>query len=689
MIEPDDSLQWIGCRDFLEEAELAAGLIQRRLAADPSLAQRDFAVLLPDNYAYALAVEDVFARAGLALSGLPREQWRRDLGREAVSLFLRTRSWPAPLMAGAALVTSPLMPWPAAYGRALALALVNREPLPRPPDEAAGELLDLLSLHRESKRPLNVTLERFSRSLNPDPALAEARDTARAVARSLLGLLAEQPTTELRELERRVAPDYLGAATPAEFNQEGVTVWRESQEPWRPARHLLVLGFVAGHYPVGAQACPVFTDDERRALGAALRLPLTDTAQAVAAHRARFRRQLAQAGESARFLVARRTPDGKPQRVSESHAFIAEVLGQAIRAEELILDVDDPARRASLRHLALAPRAFAVPPRTPEPGPLQFARNLLGLRTDAEGRAKPESPSGLETLMVSPLAWLLMRLHCEPQAWAPEQADRLMRGTLAHAVLETLFEPGAPLPSSADIAARVEPALQEALLARAPFLLAPQWTVERNQLSGALRRAATDWRDTLEALGARVLAREVTLAGRFHGIDLTGSADLLLEDGDGRLLVVDYKLGGSGQRRERMEKGFDSQVELYRRMLTTGGPARPEDAGLTASPAAAQGIGLVYFMLSDRTALTDTHLARAGSLARWETLGPDVSSRAIALIEQRLDAIRNGRLPLNGAEDAAWFEKHAGLTAYALDRSPLLARFVVPGVAPELPEQAE
>jgi hypothetical protein len=31
----------------------------------------------------------------------------------------------------------------------------------------------------------------------------------------------------------------------------------------------------------------------------------------------------------------------------------------------------------------------------------------------------------------------------------------------------------------------------------------------------------------------------------------------------------------------------------------------------------------------------------------------------------------------------------ARLTAYALDRSPLLARFVVPGVAPELPEQAE
>jgi ATP-dependent helicase/nuclease subunit B len=681
---PDDSLQWIGCRDFLEEAELAAGIVQRRLAAEPSLSPRDFALLLPDDYACALAVEEVFQRAGLALSGLPREQWRRDLGREAVSLFLQTRPWPAPLMAGAALLTSPLMPWPAAYGRAAALALAKREALPPPPDEAAGNLLELLSLRRESKRPLRATLERFSRSLNPDPALAEARDTARAVAMNLVGLLGERPATDLRELQRLVAPGYLDAATPPDFNLEGVTIWRESQEPWRATRHLLVLGFVAGHYPAEVRTSPVFTDDEFRALGAALGLPLPDGAHALAAHRARFRRQLAQASDSASFFVARRKPDGKPQRVSESHVFIAEILGQAPRAEELVLDVDDPARRAVLPHLALAAPALAAPPPAPDAGPLEFARDLLTLRTDAAGRPKPESPSGLETLLVSPLAWLLMRLHCEPQTWAPEQADRLMLGTLAHAVLEALFEPGASLPSAAALAARVPSVLDEVLRQRAPYLLAPQWTLERNQLAGVLARAAANWRDLLQALDARVLARELTLGGRFHGIDLTGSADLLLEVEDGRLLVVDYKLGGSNQRRERMQKRFDSQVELYRRMLESGGPVRPEDAALAPRLAAAQGIGLVYYMLNDHTALTDTRLARGGSLARWEALGPDVSARAIALIAARLDAIRAGRISLNGAEDAGWFKKEAGLSAYALDRSPLLARFVVPGVAPEL-----
>ena len=375
--------------------------------------------------------------------------------------------------------------------------------------------------------------------------------------------------------------------------------------------------------------------------------------------------------------------------MSESHVFIAEILGQATRAEDLALDVDDPTRRVALRHLALGAPALAAAPPAPDAGPLEFARDLLALRTDAEGRPKPESPSGLETLLVSPLAWLLMRLHCEPRTWAPEQADRLMLGTLAHAVLESLFDPSAPLPSTANLAARVQPVLDEVLHQRAPYLLAPQWALERKQLAGVLERAATDWRDLLQALDARVLARELTLAGRFHGIGLTGSADLLLEVDDGRLLVVDYKLGGSNQRRARMQKRFDSQVELYRRMLESGGPLRPEDAALAPRLAAAQGIGLVYYMLNDRTALTDTRVARSGSLAHWEALGPDVSARAIALIERRLDAIRAGRISLNGAADAGWFKKEAGLTAYALDRSPLLGRFVVPGVAPELADPSE
>lgn len=75
-VAPDASVQWLGCRDYLEEVELAAGMIQRGLAKDPGLAPRDFALLLPDDYVYSLAVEEVFTRAGLPLSGLPGSRKR-------------------------------------------------------------------------------------------------------------------------------------------------------------------------------------------------------------------------------------------------------------------------------------------------------------------------------------------------------------------------------------------------------------------------------------------------------------------------------------------------------------------------------------------------------------------------------------------------------------------------------------
>ena len=95
----DESVQWLGVRDFLQEAEVAAGMVQRLLAEDSKLKPADIGLLLPDEFEYAVAVEDAFRLGGLALSGLPAERWRRDLGREAVFHFVYCRQKPAPAMA--------------------------------------------------------------------------------------------------------------------------------------------------------------------------------------------------------------------------------------------------------------------------------------------------------------------------------------------------------------------------------------------------------------------------------------------------------------------------------------------------------------------------------------------------------------------------------------------------------------
>ena len=85
------------------------------------------------SFEYAVAVEDAFRLGGLALSGLPVERWRRDLGREAVFHFLYCRQKPAPAMAIAVCLSSPLMPWSAESGAELAQTVMDGDYELKPP----------------------------------------------------------------------------------------------------------------------------------------------------------------------------------------------------------------------------------------------------------------------------------------------------------------------------------------------------------------------------------------------------------------------------------------------------------------------------------------------------------------------------------------------------------------------------
>ena len=167
-------------------------------------------------------------------------------------------------------------------------------------------------------------------------------------------------------------------------------------------------------------------------------------------------------------------------------------------------ELDAADERRQVRHLALAVSAPAQPPRELEVKDLAFGRDLLTLRVDRHGQPKPESPSSLERLMVSGLAWLLNALEAEPLTWAPESSNPLVLGSIAHEVFEGLFAPECPLPAREEIPTRVEVLCDEALRRLAPFLRGSQWSVERRNLTTLTCRAAVAWRDMLEQLGAEV-----------------------------------------------------------------------------------------------------------------------------------------------------------------------------------------
>jgi hypothetical protein len=241
-------------------------------------------------------------------------------------------------------------------------------------------------------------------------------------------------------------------------------------------------------------------------------------------------------------------------------------------------------------------------------------------------------------------------------------------GTLAHRVFEELFPAGKPLIDIKSIRKRAPVLLNRLTLQLAPFLRSPDWRVERLKLESEIVRAAERWRDLLASWGADVIGAEQWLKGVYQGIPLRGQSDLLLKLPSDKLLVVDYKKSSSGKRRSRMRSHFDLQAHLYRIMIQTGG--LPD---LETTPA---DIGVVYYLLNDQTALSDSVIPADGTAPGLEAIDTDISSAAMQHLDRRLAEIRSGKVKLNTTNDEKWWDKHASIPIYALDNSPLLRLFM-------------
>lgn len=682
----DTTVQWLGVRDSLEEAEVAAGMAQQMLADNKDLSPADIGLLMPDSFTYSLAVNDAFSAAGLPLSGLPVDHWQRDLGGEALFHFLYCRQKPSPAMALAVCLSSPLMPWSKEQGAELAQAVMDGDYRLRPFPTAIQsdrQMLDLLRDGDESPETLAVAIQAFVGLLDGGELFESHIYHAKAKAEELRAALAGKTEIDWALLRRLSSPKNISTGESPDFNLEGITVWRESHEAWRPVRFLIVLGFASGHYPVASADSAVFVSDDLLAIRHSLGLSLATPADQMRDRRARFKRQLAAVADFVCFMIPRRDASGASQSPSESLVFMSQLYSGIDDAETLILETDVTADRDRARFLRNIEPGPPCLPRVIVAEDIQFGVDLLALRTDAEGNLRPESPSSLETLMVSRLAWLLRRVNAEPLGWEPERPDVMLLGTLTHQVFEELFQMSRPIPDPATMDSQIEPLLDAAIRTHAPFLRAAQWQVERKHLAASIHKAALAWREVLVTLKADILGTEEWLQGTLDGLPIHGQADILLGLADDQLLVVDYKRSSANSRRPRMQKGYDSQANLYRTMLQTGGPKSEDNAALLDRLRAGDATGIVYFMTNDQISLSDALVVESGAIPGWEVLEGDVAYLAMGLIRERLREVSAGQLYLNREGDAQFFDKQAGVKPYALDNSPLISLFTVPGEARE------
>ena len=689
----DRTVQWIGLREHYQEAEIAAGMAQSMLADEPGLRARDIGLLVPDSFEYSVAIADCFGLAGLSLAGLRGERWKRDLGRELVYQFLHCRQEPACAMALAVCFSSRLMPWPRKVGGQLARAVMDGQFAPTLPPEVTTEesvrMRSLLLAGDDTPDSLRTALVEFARLLDGGERfgahVTRAVEGAQAVIQGLRGATSID-WTELRKLVR---PEMVTNGQGPEFNLEGVTVWSEAHEPWRAVKHLIVFAFCEGHYPAHTSASSVFSQPELNELRERAGLSVDRQADRVARARLLLRRQLRSVSGSVSFLVPHFGPGGEAVGASESFIFM-ERLVRSPFAGGLVAMLDSTEGLARIRHLATVRPSTPTGPREfRHRGPvLNLGRDLLTMRLGRDGKPAPQSPTSLETLLVSPLGWLLRSLKAEPIEWRPESISPRVTGGLAHAVFERLFKPDQNLipPDTAGQSAKQE--LATVARQQAPFLARPHWFVERRSMAASTAKAAEAWRSVLEGLQAEILGIEEWLEGNWSGVRIHGKADLILGLEHSTILIVDYKWSNSKKRWEQMEKGYESQITLYREMVRTGGikvsrnrrgKVRPE---LARKLRLARRIETAYFTMLDQSCLSVYSTPSTAAIHNWRAVEGNPSENALESIQDRLLQVQFGQIELNRSSDREDCWRRFALPTFALDISPLIELFPL-GEEPE------
>ncbi|KPQ00138.1 MAG: PD-(D/E)XK nuclease superfamily [Rhodobacteraceae bacterium HLUCCA12] len=675
----DDTLAFFALRDEAEEADFAAARAQRLI--DQGVSPDEIGLLVPDETGYVAQLRRAFDASGVPLSGLPTQPDRRDIAGETLLQLLLCLQAPAPAMALASLYISPLMPWPAETGLQLSREVMQGRFEPFAARSLTGRAQRFYKLVRgniaQTPDGIQQALEQAAQLLSD---AVEQREVV-AAFRAKLGVIRAE-LTQSRSLDwaalYRVATPATPKPAPSEAFVQGVSVFTEGAMPWRPAGHLIAMGMSGNRWPRAVSASPLFLDGELRLLREKTGLHIETRGDVLARRLEKLRRQFLCASDSLTLLRPVLAPNGSRQAPAAVLSLVARTVGNGVKgtedAEALIHDLRAlPRERWPFAHRVVKASAEPQPAAMPEDGVLRIDRDLLRRRLAEDRRMRPQSPSRLETLLVSPLAWSLAEFGAQPVTWAPDGLDVMVSGTIAHDVLEFLFPKDAPLPDHDQIEAAMPELLSAAIRRYAPFLQRSIWAVEREGLLRDIRTAAHAWRNTLEGLGARVIENEIGLQGEALGILLRGRADCLLQLEDGSLLVVDHKKSGTPKRRARLEAGWDLQLGLYRAMLKR--PVKTGDV-LGAALAGNPQIGVAYHLINDQGVLLEGLEPPDGIVTVVEG---EISSQAMDLLILRLAEVGEGKIRLNSEDDRDFFEKTANLAPYALDASPLVARFMMPG----------
>ena len=667
-----NKLQWLVARDVQQEVEVVAGMVQSAVKSGASF--DDIAIVIPRDGWYKDFLIQTFQTFKIPLSRAGQVEEYADLGTQWVFDALQAQDEFAAPMLFASLFSSPLMPYSLEKGQYLAsVALDNAwrdkegdikaHILEKFNDETQSLILTIINWQEQTTaQSLNDFLEQLQ-ELYP---LLGSQEVIRLHKKRFETLLEELSDyfeafvdVEAKDLLNQIRPYALQESSEREAFLHSIHVVYETDYMIQEVKHLFVLGFNEGHYPRNLENVGVFSRMNWESLAKDLNLSLAPQEKFYANAKETFKRQLQCANESVTFLASALDLQGSRLTLSSSLSDMAFCFHDGIKEKEL-----EPEELLILLEEEKEVPFFYVTNDSVETkkhrelssDDLNFAQNIFELRKEKDGTLKPESPSSLEKLMISPLGWFFYRQGLESKTWGIQELDVATQGTIAHGVFEDCFCPENP---THDLSA-IEEIIKRRIHEYAPFLNQDHRRLEHDQLWTSILKSAEEFKALLIHCDASVVSTERQLKGEIFGLPVAGRTDAILNI-LGKNLVLDYKRSGSKGRISRMKEGYDHQLFLYRVMLD-------DENALTA-----------YYTMNDATLVVDQEIDCEENLdLNIVGVENDCTVNASSLLEDRIQELINGDIKLNSEGDNKLWEDRGVTASYSLEGSPIIKLFMKP-----------
>ncbi len=323
---------------------------------------------------------------------------------------------------------------------------------------------------------------------------------------------------------------------------------------------------------------------------------------------ARARRPLYQTTESLILVAPERDETGEQ---AHPHPVWDEIVGRLVEPRDARhLLVDTPRLRAPIARRAM--------PLVVLPTPAREQRASFPITT------RPiESPTSLSKLLGCSFAYALEYVgHVRSRRPSRPAVDNRLFGQLAHEVLARVAAgDGLTRP---DAGARALDLLGQLLPTHGAILLLPGHQQELVQLREAIAGTANMLMLLIQADLLRVHSVETALSATLALGSLEGTPDLVLQDSEGRLILLDLKWSGESYRCDELRAGTSLQLSAYARLLTEGG-AVVRTVGyvvMRSHRILVRGAALSFSQVVRPDLLDDTWSA---TLRGWETRAAELS----------------------------------------------------------------